>query len=319
MAFPNISDIAASTMEARSGRVADNVSKNNAILLRLSKKAERPVDGGRLIFEELSFAENGNGMWYSGYDTLSVAAQDVISAAEFQWKQYAVAVTISGLEELQNSGENAVFNLLAKRIEVAEATMANGISQGLYSDGTGFGGKIITGLDAAVPQNPATGVYGNISRVAYPFWRSQLHDPAATPTTATIQTAMNALWVQCCRGADHPDLIMSGNTLFTTYLGSLQINQRFTDPELATAGFSTVKYMNADVVLDGGIGGFALATDMYYLNTKYLHWRPHTRRNMVPIGKKRQAVNQDATVEILGFAGNLTCSGAMFQGRLKGD
>jgi hypothetical protein len=319
MAAPNISEIATSTMEARTGKVRDNVSKNNAILLRLAEKAEEPVDGGRVIYEELEYAENTNGQWYSGYDTLQVAAQDVFTAAEFAWKQYAVSVVMSGLEDLQNSGEAAVFNLLAKRIDNAEKTMRNNIAISAYSDGTGSGGKELTGLAAAVPTDPTTGTYGGINRATYTWWRSQLRDSAATPTISTILTEMNALWVACCRGKDHPDLIMAGGTTFQTFLGALQPNQRFTDPKLASAGFTTVKYMNADVVLDGGIGGGMTATNMLFLNTTYLHWRPHSRRNMEPIGKKVQSVNQDATVERLGFAGNITCSGPQFQGLGKFD
>jgi hypothetical protein len=130
---------------------------------------------------------------------------------------------------------------------------------------------------------------------------------------------MNDLWISCTRGADHPDLIIAGGTVFATFLSSMQAIQRVTSPEMAQAGFTSLKYMQADVVLGGGIGGAADAEDMYFLNTKYLHFRPHSKRNMVPIGKKRVAVNQDAAVEILGFAGNLTCSGAKFQGRLIGD
>jgi hypothetical protein len=319
MATPNLSEIATTTLEKRSKTIQDNVSKNNAILLKLGEKSEQPVSGGRLLYEALAFQENSNGQWYSGYDTLSVSAVDVLTSAEFNWKQYAVAVTMSGLEEMQNNGESEIYNLLAQRIQVAESTMANAIAEGLYSDGTGSGGKIITGLAAAVPQDPTTGTYGGINRATYTFWRSQLRDSASTPTATTIQAEMNALWVQCVRGVDHPNLIMSGGTIWQTYLASLQPQQRFTDPKLADLGFTTVKYMNADVVLDGGIGGFATATDMLFLNTKYLHWRPHSRRNMVPIGKRRTALNQDAFVEILGFMGNLTCSGAQYQGRLKGD
>ena len=316
MAVPNLSEVATATLEARSGKVRDNVSKNNAILLKLSEKAEEPVDGGRLIYEELSFAENSNGQFYSGYDTLSVAANDVISAAEYNWKQYAVAVTISGLEELQNSGEAAVFNLLSKRIQVAEATMANDLSVSLYSDGTGSGGKELTGLALAVAASPSTGTYGGIDRASYSFWRNQVN--TVTINTTNCLSEMLELYVACSRGTDRPNLIMAGSTAYQVFVNSLTPNQRFTDPKLAQAGFSNVMFQTAPVVLDGGIGGGATATDMFFLNLKYLHWRPHSRRNMVPIGKKRVAVNQDATVEILGFAGNLTCSGAQFQGRLVG-
>jgi hypothetical protein len=75
-------------------------------------------------------------------------------------------------------------------------------------------------------------------------------------------------------------------------------------------------------VLDGGIGagtynsGSGNSNHMWFLNTKYLHFRPHKDRNFVPIGGERQAVNQDAIVKLIGWAGNLTCSGSQFQGVL---
>jgi hypothetical protein len=56
---------------------------------------------------------------------------------------------------------------------------------------------------------------------------------------------------------------------------------------------------------------------MFFLNTKYLFYRPHSQRNMVPLApNKRYAINQDAEVQIIGWAGNLTSSGSQFQGRL---
>lgn len=319
MSFPDLTDLVATTLAHRSKKIADNVTANNALLQRLEKKGRiRPVGGGRLIYEPLSFAQNANGGWYSGYDTLSVSAQDVISAAEFSWKQYAVPVVNSGLEELQNDGEEQVLDMIEGRMQVAEATMANDITNGLYSDGTAYGGKIITGLDAAVPQDPTTGTYGGISRTDWTFWRSQLYDPSSTPTTTTIQGYMNILWARCVRGADRPDLIMAGSTIWATYMGSLQAIQRFTDPDKAQLGFPSIKFMDADVVLDTVTG--ITATDMFFLNTNYIHYRPHKRRNMVPLDpKRRYATNQDAAVAILGWAGNLTTSNSARQGRLKGD
>lgn len=316
MVTPNLSEIATTTLERRQKKIRDNISGNNALLLMLQKKAEQPVPGGRLIYEEISFQENQHGQWYSGLDTLSTAHSDTLTAAEFNWKQYAVPIVMSGLEELQNDGEEAVLKLLGERIGVGESTMANAIEDGLYSDGTSFSGKIITGLDAAVPQDPTTGTYGGINRATYSFWRSQLYDPGSTPVASTIQGYMTTLWASCVRGKDHPDLIMSGGTIWQTFMASLQTNQRFTDPKLAEAGFMNVMFMNAPVVLSGGIGGQATATDMYFLNTKYIHWRPHARRNMVPLDPDRFSVNQDAMIRLIGWAGNMTLSNAFLQGVL---
>ena len=153
MAFPNVSDIVATTIENRSGKIADNVTKNNAILMKLSQSGKiKTVSGGSKIFQELSFAENANAGWYSGYDLLPVAAQDVISAAEYEFKQAACPIVISGLDMLRNSGKEQIIDLLEGRINVAEATMANLMSAGLYSDGSAAGGKQIEGLNKAIPQ-----------------------------------------------------------------------------------------------------------------------------------------------------------------------
>jgi hypothetical protein len=112
------------------------------------------VSGGSIILEELSFAENGNAAFYSGYDTLPTASQDVLSAAQFSLKQAAVPVTITGLEKLQNSGKEEMIDLMSARLNVAEATLANIVTQGCYGDGTAWGGKSLVGLDAASSPRP---------------------------------------------------------------------------------------------------------------------------------------------------------------------
>lgn len=318
MAFPNISDIVATTIENRSKKIADNVTKNNGLLSKLEQGGNvKTVSGGSVILQELSFAENGNAGWYSGYDLLPVAAQDVLSAASYDLKQAACPVVISGLEQLQNSGKEAMVDLLDGRIGVAEATMANLIAGGVYSDGSASGGKQIVGLDAAVPVNPAAGTYGGIDRVTWTFWRSKSTTMGAAATAATIQGAMNTMWASLVRGMDRPDLIVMDGFMWGVYMASLQANQRFTDPKSASLGFPSIRYMDADAILDGGIGGFCPAKTMFFLNTKYFFYRPHASRNMVPLSpNKRYAINQDAEVQVLAFAGAVTCSGAQFQGRL---
>ena len=322
MAFPSVSDIVATTIQSRSRKIADNVTQNNAILARLSQRGKvRTFSGGNVILEELSFAENPNAGFYSGYDLLPVAAADVISAAEFQIKQFAVPVVISGLEQLQNAGREQMIDLMEARINVAESTMANQLSTAIYSDGTGNGGKEVTGLDAAVATDPTTGTYGGISRNTWAFWRNYAFDAnvdgGAAVSSSNIQTYMNAVWANLVRGSDRPDLIVVDNVMWALYMGSLQPQQRFTNPAEANLGFPSIKFMDADVVLDGGIGGAAPAKTAFFLNTKYLSWRPHRDRNMVPLSPdRRYSINQDAEVQILAWAGNLTCSGAQFQGRM---
>ena len=326
MAFANanISDILATTIQSRTRKVADNVTKNNAILTRLSQKGNiKPFSGGSSILQELSFAENSNAGWYSGYDILPVGVSDVISAAEYPICQAAVPVVISGLEMLQNSGKERMIDLMDARLTVAENTMKNLIAVGLYSDGLGAAGKQIDGLAAALlAAGGSTATYGGITRAASgvtQFWYNQIEDPATTPTPGTIQQGWNSLWAKCARGNDVPDLIMVDNVMWAMYMASLQSLQRYSTPEVGDLGFTSLKFIGADVVLDGGIGGAATASTAYFLNTDYLFFRPHAQRNMVPLApNKRYATNQDAEVQILAWAGNMTVSNLSLQGRFVG-
>lgn len=325
MSFPNANytDIIATTIQNRSKKIADNVTKASALYAKLNQRGNvKPFSGGNVILQELSFQENGNAGWYSGYDLLPTAAQDVISAAEFAIKQLACPVVMSGLEDLQNSGPEAFIDLMEGRMGVAEATVVNRLAAGVYADGTGSGGKELTGLNAAVPVDPTTGTYGGISRangtLGASFWRSGIIDVNDSVSTATpIQEALNRAWAARVVGAERPDLIPMDSEFWNNYVLELQAQQRFTDPKTASFGFPTIKFMDADVVLDGGIGGFCPAKTAFLLNTKYIFLRPHSRRNMVPLSpNKRVAVNQDAEVQIIAWAGNLASSGSRYQARV---
>lgn len=321
MAFANssYSDILATTIESRSGTVADNVRNNNALLTRLNKRGrEKPFDGGSIILQELSFQANATVAYYSGAEVINIAPQDVISASQWNIKQCAGSVTITGLEDLQNAGEEQIIDLIDARMDVLEASMENTIATGIYSDGTGSAGKQITGLQAMVVASPATGVVGGIDRGSWTFWRNQTFDFSTdlgvSASASNIQQAFNLSYARTSRGSDVVDLILLDNTFWNFYMNSLQLVQRFTgSSDLATLGFQTVKFMNADVVLDGGIGGGIPAKTGYFLNTKYLFYRPHRRRNFVPIGGDRMSTNQDAVVRLMGWAGNMTASGLQFQ------
>ena len=107
MAYPNpaIGDIVATTLENRSRKAADNVTRNNALLMRLQERGNsKPFSGGREIWQELEYALNQTAMWYSGYEVLNISPSQIFTAATFPIRQAAVAVSVSGLEELQNAG-----------------------------------------------------------------------------------------------------------------------------------------------------------------------------------------------------------------------
>ena len=340
MAFANtdITDIIATTIQSRSGELADNVTNNNALLRRLKSKGNvRPFGGGNVILEEIMYVDSStiNAHSYSGYETLDITPNSPISSAQYSITQYAAAVTMSGLEMLQNASKEQIIDLMEGRVKVCEAQMQNRIDYDIYQDGTGNSSKDLTGLAAAVPDAPTTGTYGGISRDNFSFWRPTAYsgttNGGGAVTATNIQQYMTSLGIQLCRGSDKPDLYVADNTYYAFYVNSLQSIQRIQSEGggSAGAGFASLKFfgggMAADVVLGGGVNGVvdtssnsggATAAHMWALNTNYIFFRPHRDRNFVPIGGERQSVNQDAIVKLMGWAGNMTTSNSSLQGVL---
>ena len=192
------------SLRNRRGQLADNVSNHNSLLRKLNQRGNIQLEGGgRTLVEELEYAENQTFKYYSGHEALDIQASDVFSAAEFDWKQAAVVVTISGRERRINAGKEQSIRLLEKRLGNAEKTFMNNISTGVYSDGTGTGGKQVGGLQSLVADAPATGTVGGINRANFSFWRNQTYDfsdESVTASATTIQDAMNTLWLECLRG-----------------------------------------------------------------------------------------------------------------------
>ena len=341
MPFANsdVSDIIATTIQHRSGALSDNTENNNAVLHRLKAKGNsRPAGGGNVIMEEIMYTDSAtiNASSYSGYEVLNIAPNSPISGAQYNWKQYAGAVSMSGLEMLQNASKEAIIDLMEGRVMVAEKQLQNRIDYDIYQDGTGNASKNITGLALAVPDDPTTGTYGGISRASYTFWRSQYYrgvtDGGAAVSATNIGNYMTTLALRCVRGSDKPDLFVADSTYYGFYVNSLTAIQRInseTGSATAGIGFPSLKFygggISADVVLGGGISGAvsssvttsgATSAHMWMLNTDFLFWRPHRDRNFVPIGGERQSVNQDAVVKLIGWAGNMTSSGPQFSGVL---
>ena len=307
----NLSEIITTTLRNRSRALADNVSNHNPLLNRMRERGNLTQVTGRDIVRELEYADNSTVSFYNGYEVLDTSPSTVLSAAVFDYKQLAGNVTISGREQIQNSGEQAIINLLEARIGNLERSMENSLASSLFSDGTGTSGKEIGGLQLVVA-DAGSGTVGGINSSTFTFWQNkQATLTSSAFSTANIQSDMNSLYIQLVRGTDAPDLVISGSTGYTTFLSTLQTLQRVADSRLADLGFTAVKYLNSDVVYDSNCA----ASRMYFLNTNYLRLETAAGRDFVP-GEAKESINQDATVVPMFWSGNLTCSNRALQGVL---
>ena len=294
MASPNtvFTELVTTTFRKHSKDIKDNVSKNNALLRRIYDKGNvRKEDGGLTIVTPLDYAENNTYQRYSGYDVLNIGASDVISAAEYQWRQVALNVVASGQELRTNSGDTRIINLVKSRLKNAMRTFKNNFSADVYSDGTLA--NQINGLQALV-SDAGTGTVGGIDSATWTFWKNKVQSAAAplqgggaiVVGSNTIESLMLPLWLSLVRGDDQPDLIVMDNNYFTFFEQSQLSLKRYTDEKKADAGFVSLKYKGADVIFDGGSG--IPANHAYFLNTDYLELVVHKDADMTVMDEMKQ-------------------------------
>jgi len=256
---------------------------------------------------------------YSGFDVLNVAASDVLTAAEYPWRQVAVNVAASGLEIRTNSGENRIVNFVKAKIKNAQRSMANGLSEDLYSAGTSS--NQIGGLQHIIADGNGSvqygqGTVGGINAATWAFWRNQVFDASVgsvTPSATTIENSMMLpLWLATTRGMDTPDLIVADSVYFSYFENSQTSLKRYASADEAQGGIVSLKYKTADVVYDSSDSGMP-ASHMYFINTDFLELVAHVDAYM-EIMPELKSINQDAVVVPCLFQGNLVCSNRARQG-----
>jgi len=314
MSNPDMLELVTSTLRHRRPKIADATTKNNAFMLQLRRKGRiRLVGGGRTISCPISYGENQNFQFYAGRETLNVAGQEVLTSSEYPWKQYACGVSISGLEMLQNDGEEQIISMMKSRIENAERTIANKMHESAYSDGTGSAGKEFGGVALLVASAPGATVGGINSATA--TWWDNKRKATGGAAIGTIYGDMLDLTLQLQRGTDKTDLIISDNSYYSILSQSLQNQRRYMDSKIADAGFKNILFEGIPVVPDGGDGGYA-PTGMYFLDLSEIEMIMHRKRNNVVLSGPRRPVTEDSDTVVVAGMGNFITGNRARHGRL---
>lgn len=238
-------------------QLADNIFDSNPLLQRAKQKFYEKVDGGSKMIVPLNYATTSASGWFNGLDTLDTSDNSNITAAEYAWKQAYAGITISRKDELMNSGDAAKVNLVKSKTQIAEKTLADNLGTGLWSSGTDP--QSISGLGLWMS---TSNTVGGISQSSYSWWNPKLDTSTTTLTIGAMQSRFTAATVN----NDSPSVIMTTRTLYNSYYGLLQPQQRFQDSETAKGGFSSLMFNSAPVIPDS----HGTASMMAFLNEKYL-------------------------------------------------
>ena len=303
----NFDTLLSTTLANYRSTLTDNVFTARPLTFKLMEKGRiRMLNGGTKIVEPLIYGQNDTVGSYSGFDTIALTPQTGISAAEYEWKQYAASISMSGIEEAKNNGEQEIINLLEAKIMQAEESLREGFNQMFFADGTGNGGKDWNGLANLVE---ATGSVGGIDPAdsGNSFWASYEENTSTALTLAQMSTAYNSVSV----GNDHPDVLLTTQTLFEKYEALLLPVLRYTDSKTADAGFQNLLFKSAPVMYDV----HCPAGVFFFLNSKYITLVGHSGKWFQQTEFIRPE-DLDARYALIMCYGNLTLRNRAKQGKL---
>lgn len=323
MATPiaQLDQLISSTYDKLKSRVADNVTKKEALLAALDSKSSIREDGGLTIRLPIMHALNNTVKSYSGYDILDTTPQGGLAYAEYPFRQFAGSVTIAGEEEKKNSGTAAVVNLVRFKFDQLEASISDYLTKELWA--TSRSAKDILSVPMIVDDAYYGGDVGGIDPADATWWKAVTVGTVASfdgtaanagvdlTTLAGVKklnNVLNSLQVNNSR----PDLEFTTQANFEAY-EALSLNQlRHTDTKLAQLGFETINHKTAEVVFEPqvpkGTGHASNAAQdggmWFFLNSKNLLFIKHSNRWMERTEFMRP-VDQDAkTMQVLSM-GNL--------------
>lgn len=296
----------ATTIEKYANKtLTDNVFTARPLTWYLTQKNRiNFLDGGAKILEPIVFAGATTAGSYAGADTIALSDDQPFTNAEYDWKQFAASVSISGIDEAKNAGEAAIINLLEAKMMNTEETIKEAMNQMFFADGTGNSGKDWIGLEAIISSGD---VLGGIDGNDQAWWNSTVDSTAGALTLSQMTSLYNTV----SKGNDKPDFVMTTQTLFEKYESLLQPQLRYSDTKTAEAGFENLMFKSCPVMFDAHCpSGIA-----YFLNSKYLQVIGH--RN-VWFKNRGWIMPQDADVRYLLLLsyGNMTCRNRARQGKL---
>ena len=265
MAFTDYDAVLSTTLKNYRSTLEDNVFNGRPMTNWLKAKNRITTKtGGAKIVVPVIYSENDTVGSYSGYDTLPTTPQEGIGAAEYDWKQVAASVAISGIEEAKNNGESEVIDLLEAKIIQAEESLQEHFNAMFFA-----AAPATNDFNSLVKIVDDSSTIGGIDRGTYTWWKAKVTGSVGQLVLAD----MSSMWNDVAQGTSNtPDFIITTDTLWERYEALLQPNLRYSDPKTADAGFVNLLYKGAPVVFDIDCTSGA----MYFLNSKVLKLVRHS-------------------------------------------
>lgn len=279
--------------------------KSNVMLYKLLSRGNT-YNGGKKIQCNLEIAMTNAGS-YGPTSELPVQKKEILTAAFFEYAAYFSTLTIDMDDDLMNSGDAALVNLVHTKMRNAEKSIRESMATQIFqSRATNIAAdprsRPFCGLADLFNTTAAT-TYGEIAESELSLWKAKKVTDAKVMSFPVMQEIRRFAGVDV-NEEGKPNLYVTTETLQDAFEATLQQQARYTSQGLAKAGFSNVLFRGCPLVADGKVAEKSL----YALNLRFLDIKTHSKRNFTRpqwLSPDRQPDTATANIR---WAGQLVCS-----------
>ena len=272
---------------------------------------------GESIRVNVKLGKNESVGWLaSGYSQISMDTSDTARGTRANYKLAAGSVVIDGSTLRKNSGAAQVTSILNHKQNDTTSSLVDMVAEAMLTSSSAP--NSVTSLATMISANDS--IQG-LSGATFANWNSRGVSAKGTAAASISFTSgsfaaqgvadMRTAYMNAEEGSIKPNVILTTDTIYRYYEGSLTPQVRFEDLRTGDLSFSALRFKNAPIFHDP----FCASGTMFFLNTEYLYVA-YLPGAMFDISPMERGTNQDAFVAPVLFEGQLVCSARKFQNKL---
>jgi hypothetical protein len=303
----NLTELQAATEDYIVNHQPTDVFFKSHVLLFKLLKIGKTYNGGKKIQVNLEYDMTHAGS-YGPKSELPISKKEIVNAAFFPYAAYFSALTMDMDDELINSGDLAIVNLLVTKMKNAEKSIRYVMGKEIYeSRATNMAANPLSlpfiGLADLFEQSDSV-AFGEIlpPDISPSTWKAGYISGEKTMGFKFMQELRRAATIDN-NNEGQPDLYLTTSVLKDAFARTIQAQVRYTSKDLAEAGFSNVLFEGVPVTSDDRqTAGYVDA-----LNTQYLDVYNHSRRNFTKPEWKSPIQQPDTATANIRWAGQFVC------------
>jgi len=270
--------------------------------VRLKGKNNVTTDGGTQIQWPIRYQKLDKAGFIGPRQQVTYEQKETRTGAELDWKYLYSHAMISWDERVKNTGAPQIVNLLSDKAEEMREDMLDKFATALHAATPGA--NDISSLPEIIDDSTT---YAGIAVTDAAEWAAT-EDSTKTELVLYGAGSLSYMMNQATFGNQKPDLILTTRDLWSKFESLIEPQKRYygdKNSDLGRAGFTSLKFHDADVVADV----YTTAASLYGIDSDQYEIRYHPDYNMKT--SKWTALEQAgypyAMIKSCPWVGNILC------------